>query len=165
MNSSDAPVVAAAVALLRAAVFSAAACAVVSANAQPHAETFGPYTIRSTVVSSERIAEETARNHGIEPSPDTAVLNVVLLKDKHDTRWPVRASVQAQRSSLAGVVREIEMREVANRGRVSYVGTFDFVPREVVDIAVTVVPEAGGPPMTLSYRERMPPTQLPPATR
>lgn len=131
------------------------------AQAQPHAVQHGAFTLRSSVVNSETIDEETARQHGITPGEHTAVLNVVVLRDIDGAQWPIAANVSATRTTLAGVRRDVALRQVEAQGRVSYLGSFDFVPREVLDFNVTARVDPASPLLRLSFRERMNPTQLP----
>lgn len=128
-----------------------------AAQAQPHIAQEGAFTLRSSVVSSESIAEETAREHGIAPGPQTAVLNVLVLKEVDGTQMPVAANVSVTRTTLAGVRRDIALKEVKAEGRVSYLGSFDIVPSEVLDISVTARVDPSSPELRLSYRERMAP--------
>ena len=70
---------------------------------------------------------------------------------------PIPAQVQAEAWSLSGVRQEIAMREVREDGRVSYVGTYDFLPREVIDFLITATPldRPAAQPLALAYRDRM----------
>lgn len=148
---------------LRSAVFAVLTCAawIGVAQAQPHLVKDGDYTLRSNVVSSESIAEETARLHGIKPGQHTAVLNVMVLKNVDGAQWPVAANVSATRTTLAGVRRDIKLSEVEAQGRVTYMGSFDFVPREVLDLKIEARVDPASPALRLSFRERMNPTQVP----
>ena len=123
--------------------------------AQTHEVRSGQYTLRSSTVSSERIDPATAARHGIEPSSKTAVLNVVVLRGS--ARETVPAEVSATARSLAGVRQEIGLREVRENGRVSYLGSYDVLPREVVDFEVEARPLQAGksPSLVLRWRERM----------
>jgi hypothetical protein len=90
---------------------------------------------------------------------------VVVLREIDDAQWPIAANVSATRTTLAGVQRDIALREVKAQGRVSYLGSFDFVPREVLDFEVTARIDPASPLLRLTFRERMNPTQLPTPTR
>lgn len=136
------------------------AAAVLLAAAQPsmaqsHEVRRGDFTLRSSTVSSERIDPATAARHGIEPSAGTAVLNVVLLQG--NARETVPAEVSATARSLSGVRQEIGLREVRENGRVTYLGSYDVLPREVVDLEVKAKPLQADKPQTLvlRWRERM----------
>lgn len=126
-----------------------------SAAAQPHEARRGDLVLRSSTVASDRIDPATARNHGIEPSPTRGVLNVVLLRGREERTVP--AEVRATAVSLSGVRQDIEMREVRANDRVSYMGTYDFLPKEVVDFEVAATPlrPAESRPLTLKHRDRM----------
>lgn len=122
---------------------------------QTHEVRRGELTLRSSTVSSDRIDPATAARHGIEPSARTAVLNVVLLRG--NARETVPAEVSATARSLAGVRQEIGLREVRENGRVSYLGSYDVLPREVIDLEVKAKPlRVEKPPtLVLRWRERM----------
>ncbi|MBG6075798.1 DUF4426 domain-containing protein [Polaromonas sp. CG_9.11] len=133
-----------------------AACAA-SSQAQVHETRQGDHLLRSSTVASNRIDPATAAQHGIEPAASRAVLNVLVLRRGGAADTPVAAAVTASMQNLAGVRRDISLREVNENGRVSYVGSYDFLPREVIDFEITALPD-GAPPgsmLKLSYRERM----------
>lgn len=124
-----------------------------AACAQSHTQQFGAYTLQSSSVNSEHLSVEAAREHGIEPGPGVAVLNVVV--QKNDSGKTVPAQVEARVSGLAGVVNQIPMRETRAQGRVAYTGTYPILPRQVVDITVTARLEGAAEPLSMTYRERM----------
>jgi hypothetical protein len=126
-----------------------------AAAAQPREVRRGDLVLRSSTASSERIDPETASRHGIDPAPNRAVLNVVLMRGKN--RQTIPAEVTASSRNLAGVRRKIDMLEVRENERVSYIGTYEFLPREVVDINIRAKPlrPVKSRPLTLRYRERM----------
>jgi hypothetical protein len=128
---------------------------VLSAAAQPLEVRRGDLVLRSSTVSSEQIASAAAARHGIEPASNRAVLNVVLMRGKEQQTVP--AEVTASIRNLAGVRQSVDMREVRENERVSYIGTYEFLPREVVDVEIQARPlrPAKSRPLTLSYRERM----------
>lgn len=132
--------------------------AIASAHAQVHQAHAGDYVLRSNVTRSTAIDESTARAHGIDPAPRRALLDVVVLRQSVGTQQPVAADVHVRAVTLAGMQREIAMHAArAPNGDVSYVGTFDFASREVLDFRVRAVPNAAeGQPLTLEFRERMP---------
>ncbi len=129
----------------------AAFCAV----AQVHEARRGELVLRSSTVASDRINPATASKHGIEPFPTRGVLNVTVLRGRNGKTVP--AEVAASSINLAGVRQDIEMREVRAGDRVSYVGSYDFLPREVIDFEITARPlwPANSRPLTLKYRDRM----------
>ena len=127
------------------------------AAAQSHEVRVGDIVLRSSTVASDRIDPATASRHGIEPSPHRGVLNVVVLSDEGKAQKTLLAKVSAFTRNLAGVRTDIDLREVKENDRVSYMGTYEFAPREVLDFRIEARP-AGiqmKEPLTLEYRERM----------
>lgn len=123
--------------------------------AQTHETTLGEYVLRSSSVLSLRINAETARLHGIEPAADRAVLNVVVL-ETGPAQKTASAEVSARRRNLAGMQESIPLREVRDGGRVSYVGSYTFLPNEVLRFQIQAVPAGHqGSPLTLEYEDRM----------
>lgn len=128
-----------------------------AAAAQPHQVSRDGYTLRSSTVASTAIAPGTAKEHGIEPSSSRGVLNVLVQRDANGTGRNVAAEVHAVARNLAGMEREIPMRVAkAPNGMVSYIGTYDFLPREVLDFAVTARPRDSKAELSLKFRDRLP---------
>ena len=117
----------------------------------------GDCLLRSSTVASERIDPATAAQHAIVPADSRAVLNVLVLRNGAEAGTPVAAKVTASMQNLAGVRRDISLREANENGRVSYVGSSEFLPREVIDFNITALPAGAEPDglLKLSYRERM----------
>ena len=130
--------------------------AALPALAQPREVESGDFVLRSSTVSSTSISAETAREHGIQQGPDRAVLNVVLLQRGVADRT-VPAEVRASRRNMAGVEQNIDMRPVRTGDWVSYMGTYEFLPGEVVIVRIEATPMlAMRAPLVLQYRDRMP---------
>lgn len=128
------------------------------ALAQPHEAHADGYTLRSSTVRSTAISTSTALAHGIEPARNRAILNVVVQRQGGPAIGNnVPAAVQALVRNLAGMEREVPMRRAkAPNGEMSYVGTFDFASREVLDFRVRARPQGAERDIELVYRERMP---------
>lgn len=132
------------------------ACAAGS-HAQSHETRQGDYLLRSSTVDSDSIDPATAEQHGIEPAASRAVLNVLVLRRSGALDTPVVAAVTASMQNLAGVRRDIALREVNENGRVSYIGSYEFLPREVIDFEIIALPGGAQPAseLKLGYREQM----------
>lgn len=127
----------------------------VPAWSQVNIRQFGDYTVRSSTVTSENLSRETASAHGIERDPRRAVLNVTVLKNNVGVDKTVPAGVQAHVRNLTGQRRDIDMRETAAEGRVSYMGTYEFSHGEALDFTITIQPENSGKTFTMNFRERL----------
>lgn len=125
------------------------------ALAQAHEARQGPYVLRSSAVATQQFDAAAARRHGIEPAPNRAVLNITVLREQGQTLRNVPASISATASDLTGRKREITMRPVTENEMVSYIGAFDFLPRQVVRMEIEATPRGAERPLRLSYEERM----------
>lgn len=122
---------------------------------QAHTREYGGYTIRTSSVGTENLSAATASEHGIKRDPRRAILNITVMKKDAEANKTVPASVQAYVRNLAGQRREIDMREISEGGRVSYMGTYDFIHGEVLDFIITARPEGSNETLNLTYRDRM----------
>lgn len=128
-----------------------------AALAQPRQVEAGGYTLRSSTVPSTAISAAAATEHQIEPAANRALLNVVVLQGAPATARTVPAQVQASMRDLTGLEREIEMKPaVAANGDVSYLGTYTFRSRAVLDFRIRAQPVGAEPQLELVYREQMP---------
>lgn len=129
------------------------------AVAQVHQARSAEHTVRASTIASSRIDAATAAQHGIETAPDRAVLNVVVLRRNPApgaAENTVAAQVSARTRNLAGTTHEVELKEVRENGRVSYLGSYPFLPAEVLDLRVVATPAGASQALTLEWRERMP---------
>lgn len=127
------------------------------ARAQPHEVQRDSYTLRSSTVVSTALSPSTAREHGIDRSPSRAVLNAVVLAGPGGTQPTTAADLAATVRSLTGVERKVEMKPArAANGDISYVGTYEFAPREVLQFELRARPMGSTTELSMSYSERMP---------
>lgn len=122
-----------------------------------HVQEFGRYTVQANAVGSEVLAEGAAAQHGIERAADRGVLNVVVLERQGERRVTVPARVTAVKDNLLGQTEPIDMREIRQNGRVSYLGTFGFAPLRNFRFTLTVQPEGRSEPLTLEFEDRFAP--------
>ncbi|MGE1125620.1 DUF4426 domain-containing protein, partial [Pseudomonas zeae] len=87
--------------------------------------------------------------------PNTAVLNVTVQQRVDGTERNVPARLDVSARSLSGVQTTVEMREFVANDLVSYMGSYPFLPREVIDFRVTAYPQGTGEAITLSFRDRL----------
>jgi hypothetical protein len=125
------------------------------AHAQAHEKRVGAYVLRSSTVASQNIDAATARAHGVNPEPTLGVINVMVSHVSDPAGQNVPADVSVSATSLTGRRRHIDMRQVVDNGMISYLGTYHFEPREVLDFAVTARPDHVKKGITLVYRDRM----------
>lgn len=114
-----------------------------NARAQVHEQTFDGYVVRANVIAAASLSEAQASEHRIEASPNTGVLNVVVLRRSDRAGATVPAEVRAWVVAIAGVEVPIEMRAAVANERISYFGTFDIPARQSdVQFRIWLQPEA-----------------------
>lgn len=138
----------------RLALFSAFFCFTGLAQAQSHEQSFGPYVVRASAVAGGVLPEATRRAHGIEITANRGVLNVVVVRGESPARPTVPAKVDAHVTNLLGQSEKLEMRAIRENGGVSYLGTFDFTPRQVLRFNIEVTPEGSTKSTTLEFEDR-----------
>lgn len=127
------------------------------AQAQAHEKRVGEHILRSSTVSSLDIAASSAQAHGIIPGPERGVLNVVVLRDTDGVSQTVAAKVEAQSIAFSGRPHAIALRKVMANGMISYIGSYDYVPRGMLDFRITAQPDGTEQTLSLRYQERMGP--------
>lgn len=130
-------------------------CSAPPALAQPHEQQFGDYVVRASTTSALSLPTVVREQHRIPSTGQHAVLNVIV-QDRGD-RGLVngRASIVVRAHNLMGNPTSIEMREVVENGFVSYLGVYEFLPREVLDFTVTVTPAGSTRELVLKFRDRL----------
>jgi hypothetical protein len=125
--------------------------------AQVHEESKGGYLVRSSTVKSTLIDPDAALSVGIAPAPDRAVLNVVVLgpgdRPIQERNMPAKVTVTMRR--LTGKVEPVDMREVRVNNMVSYLGSYKFVPREILEFEIHAQPQGSTQDIRLAYSDRM----------
>lgn len=127
------------------------------AHAQVHEHTFDGYVVRANVVAATSLPETQAMEHGIKSTPDTGVLNVVVLRQRSDRAGAtVPAEVHAWVIAISGVEIPIETRAAVANDRVSYFATFDIPahPSEV-RFRIRVRPEAESRSFEFLFEDRL----------
>lgn len=100
------------------------------------------YTIHHNAFLTSELSPEMATRYGIRRSPNRAMINISIIKEKPGTTGePVRARVEVTASNLRGQVRTIPLREVREEKAVYYLGEFLVENQEQVTFNITVRPE------------------------
>jgi hypothetical protein len=99
------------------------------------------YQVRWNTTVSGFLPRETIETHTLRPE-GRGVLNVVILKDSAEQQLPVTvtAEVSATVTDMVGRVRPVDLREISENNRTSYLGTFDVEDGQLLrfDLQVTV---------------------------
>ena len=123
-----------------------------SALAQ-QAETFGDYTVHYNTMNTNLLPPDVARSYGIQRAGTRAMLNIAVLRQPDNS--PVHARVTATATNLAGQLRDIRMREVADQEAIYYIGQFRVHDEETLNFKIEIEPRDNTtPPMELRFRQQ-----------
>lgn len=126
-------------------------------SAQMHVQKNGDYILRASTVSAANLPPSMRTEHGIPSTPNTAVLNVIVQRQVEGALRNVPARLEVQASNLLGAQTAVDMRSVVENNLVSYLGTYNFLPREVLNFRITARPEGAKQSITLEFRDRLGP--------
>lgn len=130
--------------------------AALTALAQPSEVRQDGYVLRASTVAARNLPPSMREAHGIPDDPRAAVLNVTV-QQQTDAGAPrnVAADVRVQARNLYGVTTDVQLRRVEAAGRVSYLGIYRFLPREVLDFVVVAQPVGTPISLRLEFRDRL----------
>lgn len=131
------------------------ALAPVLAWGQAHEKHQGNYVLRASTVSAEALPESMRRQHDIPLGPGKAVLNVTVQRQLGSETRNVPARVDVTAHNPMGVPTSVVLRQVSANGMVSYLGVYDFLPREVLDFRIRAWPQGANPSIELSFTDRL----------
>lgn len=125
------------------------------AAAQAHVQESGDYVLRASTVSAADLPHRVREQHGIQTDPNTAVLNITVHRKTTTALNNVPARLEVRARNLLGVETDVVMRETITNDLVSYMGTYRFLPREVLSFHITAYPEGAKQSITLQFRDRL----------
>jgi hypothetical protein len=103
----------------------------------------GDVTVRASVVPTQSLSDEIARQYGLSRSPDTVMLLVGVRQGPEAQEVALPATVTATATDLTGRRHDIALRELRSGELLDYVGTLKISPPDTLRFDVVVV-RAGG---------------------
>ncbi len=124
-------------------------------------ETKDDITVRCDTVSTQFLPQASLQKYDIEARDDEGLLSCVVQQRKSNGKLVnIPANIQATRQNFYGVIKDIEMREIATSGEqfdVSYIGTYNTGAGKVMTFTVRVEPAGDAhSPFTLTLEDRQP---------
>lgn len=117
-------------------------------------ESFGPFVVHYSAVQTESLPAESLRLYGIQRSRNRALVSIAIRRRQGPTASEaVAAAVSGTATSLAGQVRNLDLREIRNPDAIYYVADFRLSGNDTLDFAITVTPEGGAEGHTVRFRK------------
>lgn len=112
----------------------------VPANAE-QVEQFENHRIHYNAFISNMLSPDVARAHGLTRSRYHAIVNITVQKRDNGDYQPVTAKVSGSATNLYGKQRNLNMKEVTERGAVYYLAELPVTDEETLNFDIQVVPE------------------------
>ena len=123
--------------------------------AQAHQKTVGDLTLRASTVSADSLPSSVLQRHEIARGAGKALLNMTVMQTSGGVQRNIAARVEVEARNAGGISTSVEVREVVENGMVTYLGVYDFLPREVIDFRVSARPLDSERSIRLQFRDRM----------
>jgi len=114
---------------------------------------FGDFEVHYNTLNTNQLSPDVASVYGIQRAGTRAMLNITVLDS--GSGEPVEARISATATNLTGQRRDIELRQIKDRGAIYYIGQFRIHDEESLNFNVHIQPEGhDGSPFTLSFRQQ-----------
>ena len=101
----------------------------------------GQHVIHYNALTTDNLAQQTARVNGIRRSMSTGMLNISVIKKDGGVGVPVTAKVTATSKNLSGQIRNLSLRKIEDSGAIYYISEFPVRDKETLKFSMTVTPE------------------------
>lgn len=118
-------------------------------------EQFGDYVVHYNALTTDILEPRVAQQYGIKRSKNRAMLNISILKMSPDRPLgqAVTAEISAMGSTLTGVQRVFDLREVHEGEAIYYIGDFPIAHRDALNFEIKVSPRGGSQTYTVSFKQ------------
>jgi hypothetical protein len=116
---------------------------------------FGNYTVHYSAFTSDNLTPSIAKQYNIPRSKKRALLNVSILKKTADgTSRPTRAIVKGTTTNLSQQLRELDPREISEKGAIYYIAETPVDNAETLKYNLEITPEGESTTYTLTFQEQ-----------
>lgn len=118
-------------------------------------EIFGNYTVHYSAFTTDNLSPSVAKQYNIPRSKKRALLNVSILKKGSDgTSKPSKALVRGTTTNLNQQLRELEPREISEKGAIYYIAETPVDNAEILKYQLEITPQGEKTTYTLSFQEQ-----------
>lgn len=115
---------------------------------------FGKYKIHYSAFTTDNLTTSVAKQYNIPRSKKRALLNVSVLKKTPDGSKPTRAAIKGTTTNLSQQLRELEPREISEKGAIYYIAETPVDNAETLKYHLTIKPEGENTTYELSFQEQ-----------
>ncbi len=119
------------------------------------AKVFGNYTIHYSAFTTDNLTPSVAKQYNIPRSKKRALLNVSVLKKMSDgSSKPSKAIIKGTATNLSQQLRELEPREISEKGAIYYIAETPVDNAEVLKYKLEITPQGEKTTYSLSFQEQ-----------
>jgi len=116
---------------------------------------FGEYTIHYSAFTTDNLTPSIAKQYNIPRSKKRALLNVSVLKKTADgSSKPSRASIKGTTTNLSQQLRELNPREISEKGAIYYIAETPVDNAETLKYHLMITPEGENITYEISFQEQ-----------
>jgi len=116
---------------------------------------FGSYTVHYSAFTTDNLTSSVAKLYNIPRSKKRALLNISVLKKTADgSSKPTRAIIKGTATNLSQQLRELEPREISEKGAIYYIAETPVDNAEILKYRLEITPQGEKTTYTLSFQEQ-----------
>jgi len=116
---------------------------------------FGSYTVHYSAFTTDNLTPSVARLYNIPRSKKRALLNISVLKKTADgSSKPTRAIIKGTATNLSQQLRELEPREISEKGAIYYIAETPVDNAEILKYRLEITPQGEKTTYTLTFQQQ-----------
>lgn len=116
---------------------------------------FGSYTVHYSAFTTDNLTPSVAKLYNIPRSKKRALLNISVLKKTADgSSKPTRAIIKGTATNLSQQLRELEPREISEKGAIYYIAETPVDNAEILKYRLEITPQGEKTTYTLTFQEQ-----------
>ena len=116
---------------------------------------FGSYTVHYSAFTTDNLTSSVAKLYNIPRSKKRALLNISVLKKTADgSSKPTRAIIKGTATNLSQQLRELEPREISEKGAIYYIAETHVDNAEILKYRLEITPQGEKTTYTLTFQQQ-----------
>ena len=116
---------------------------------------FGSYTVHYSAFTTDNLTSSVAKLYNIPRSKKRALLNISVLKKTADgSSKPTRAIIKGTATNLSQQLRELEPREISEKGAIYYNAETPVDNAEILKYRLEITPQGEKTTYTLTFQQQ-----------
>lgn len=116
---------------------------------------FGSYTVHYSAFTTDNLTSSVAKLYNIPRSKKRALLNISVLKKTADgSSKPTRAIIKGTATNLSQQLRELEPREISEKGAIYYIAETPVDNAEILKYRLEITPQGEKTTYTLTFQQQ-----------